>query len=466
MDAPPLPQPRAGADFLAPRRRTWTFVVLAGAFALLAMLVTPVGAQQHGSYPSYCGDLPTAAFTPSSATPLVGQPVTFQDQSTPMELSSWAWDFGDGARSSERNPQHAFLSQGLFGVHLAVSAGPDCPTATVTIVVTVDAGGREQDRPSGGIPLAPTPDAGPDLSVVEGDMVHIQARATDDEGPGIAFLWHLVQGPEGFALPEGQETLDFAAPMLLDPHEPIVLELELRLEKEGVRSEPDTVRVHVRSPNQPPIASAGYLAQAERGTTVRLDASASRDPEGHAVTYHWDQIAGPRVTLSGADTGGPQFTVPEGEAMEIAEFRLTVFDGRWHATDHVQVWFLAPPEMGGGFVAAPKAHDASFFAFEPLIPDQVFFWDFGDGSNATAGRVLHVYSMPGRYTVRMTVLDGDGHGRTYTQDVLAMGAPRQPPEASRSEASLELPVAYLFMPAAALAVAGVGFLHFLARRKT
>jgi PKD repeat protein len=36
-------------------------------------------------------------------------------------IASWAWDFGDGATSSERNPSHSYASSGTYQVLLLVT---------------------------------------------------------------------------------------------------------------------------------------------------------------------------------------------------------------------------------------------------------------------------------------------------------------------------------------------------------
>jgi len=46
--------------------------------------------------------------------------VQFHDQSS-GNITSWHWDFGDGATSNEQNPAHAFRSTGIFTVTLTVS---------------------------------------------------------------------------------------------------------------------------------------------------------------------------------------------------------------------------------------------------------------------------------------------------------------------------------------------------------
>jgi len=46
--------------------------------------------------------------------------VTFTDESTGMGLSSWSWEFGDGATSTEQNPTHTYTQPGTYDVQLDV----------------------------------------------------------------------------------------------------------------------------------------------------------------------------------------------------------------------------------------------------------------------------------------------------------------------------------------------------------
>ena len=51
------------------------------------------------------------------------------------EVTGYAWDFGDGSRSTEANPSHTFANPGTYTVTLRVSnsAGSDTRTVTVTV---------------------------------------------------------------------------------------------------------------------------------------------------------------------------------------------------------------------------------------------------------------------------------------------------------------------------------------------
>ena len=113
------------------------------------------------------GASPTVRFsaTPDSGTaPLE---VQFTDSSTGSP-TSFAWDFGDGGTSSERNPRHTFQEAGRYTVTLTVrtAAGQSATgTGTVTAVVpvppadgpTVTFGGatsKAQSTPTGSVTLA------------------------------------------------------------------------------------------------------------------------------------------------------------------------------------------------------------------------------------------------------------------------------------------------------------------------
>jgi PKD repeat protein len=58
-----------------------------------------------------------------TATPMMGTPpltVAFTDQSTGT-IESWAWDFGDGATSTEQNPSHEYTDLGSYDVSLTAA---------------------------------------------------------------------------------------------------------------------------------------------------------------------------------------------------------------------------------------------------------------------------------------------------------------------------------------------------------
>ena len=82
---------------------------------------------------------PTATFTRTPTTGSLPLAVTFTDTSTPgtSSITAWAWDFGDGATSTEQNPVHTYTNAGKYSVSLTVttSAGSDVRMKTDLIVV-------------------------------------------------------------------------------------------------------------------------------------------------------------------------------------------------------------------------------------------------------------------------------------------------------------------------------------------
>ncbi len=78
---------------------------------------------------------------------------------------------------------------------------------------------------------------------------------------------------------------------------------------------------------QAPLARVGPNLAVPSGAAVTLDGSASSDPAGMAITYHWSQSAGPAVALSDAAVARPSFTAPlvaAGQPAATLAFSLTV----------------------------------------------------------------------------------------------------------------------------------------------
>lgn len=101
-------------------------------------------------------------------------------------------------------------------------------------------------------------------------------------------------------------------------------------------------------PNQSPVANAGPDQTVPAGSLVTLNGSGSSDPDNGpgSLTFHWTQLSGPVVTLTGANTATPSFTA---SAPGSYVFTLVVNDGAADsAPDSVTIMVTG----GGGSIAA------------------------------------------------------------------------------------------------------------------
>ncbi|MCO7226058.1 DUF1800 family protein [Pleionea sp. CnH1-48] len=90
--------------------------------------------------------------------------------------------------------------------------------------------------------------------------------------------------------------------------------------------------------NQAPIANAGANQTVASQSTVTLDASNSRDPDGSIRAYSWTQISGSSVNLQNTMQAQVTFTAPSVTQNTNLGFRVTVTDNSGAtATDDVAV---------------------------------------------------------------------------------------------------------------------------------
>jgi hypothetical protein len=95
--------------------------------------MTPSTAEKTFSLVVY--DKPHASFTVSQSRGPAPLPVRFRDTST-GGVTAWAWDLGDGNKSSEQNPVHTYGKPGSYTVTLAVTnpGGSDTSPPQVILV--------------------------------------------------------------------------------------------------------------------------------------------------------------------------------------------------------------------------------------------------------------------------------------------------------------------------------------------
>jgi PKD repeat protein len=93
--------------------------------------------QRTSNFPEVVG----AGFTADLTSGPVSLTVNFTDQST-GDITSWSWDFGDEATSTEQNPSHTYTDPGTYTVSLTVTGPGGSDTETKTYYIEVSQAAR------------------------------------------------------------------------------------------------------------------------------------------------------------------------------------------------------------------------------------------------------------------------------------------------------------------------------------
>jgi len=176
----------------------------------------------------------------------------------------------------------------------------------------------------------------------------------------------------------------------------------------------------------------------EEMTNILFDASGSTDSDGTIVEYTWDFGDGAKaggmysnhaftssgtytVTLSVVDNDG---------ANDITSITITV-------TAYVAPVNMPPVASFSVSDATVEVHTYIYFDGSASTDSDGtivnYKWDFGDGTNATGRYLNHYYTLPGIYTVTLTVLDNEAASNSSSVNITVTEeeepTPNQPPEA-------------------------------------
>ena len=166
----------------------------------------------------------------------------------------------------------------------------------------------------------PVANAGPDVSVPHGSGVTLNGSGSFDlDGDPLTWRWRQVAGTAVALQGIDGPSPTFTAPILRGP-----LTFELVVNDGFGDSVADTVVVDVL--DAPPVANAGPDQIVDGNGDVRLDGTASFDPDNDPINYFWTQTAGTPVQLNNRDRTRPSFRAPQ--QRQALAFQLVVDDGQ------------------------------------------------------------------------------------------------------------------------------------------
>ncbi len=343
--------------------------------------------------------LPIADFTVNTTSGQVPLAVEFTDISSGTP-TSWSWAFGDGGVSEEQNPVHVYITTGQFTVSLQVTNEDGSNTTT-----------KEQYITGSTIIL---PAAEFIANTTSGDAPLAVGFTDQSAGSPLSWLWSFGDGatsaeqnPEHIYTSAGS----FTVSLEVTNHD-----------GSNMAAKPDYITV--TSSALAPVANfTGKPTCGKAPLSVKFTDASTGNPTG----WYWN--FGDGTNSIGQNpvhvyTAAGKYTVS-----------LTATNGGGSNTstrkDYISVSGSGSKPPVANFYAKPASGKAPLpvkFTDASTGNPANWYWEFGDGTNATERNPVHRYTIPGKYTVSLTVSNAGGSDtKTRNKYISVEGTP--PPTA-------------------------------------
>jgi len=351
---------------------------------LLLALILPGACASSSSESGYItvGLAPVANFDALYAYNTVPTTVAFRDLSTGTSPMTYLWEFGDGATSTEQNPSHNYIRQGLYTVKLTVTNiyGSSSEIKTNYIAIGLAPRADFTGQPTtGNTPLT----------------VEFTDRST---GHPTVWYWNFGDGkvsseqnPVHTYFSSGEFTVTLTAS-----------------NDYGSSDASKAYFIHAI-----PVLKSKFIASPKTGKAP-LVVKFSDISTGNPETWTWDFGDGTASTQP-----NPVHTYTAPGAFDVS---LTVTNGMNKDTSSQTV-------VAGGVPVTDFVADRTTVAVKTpvLFTDKTlnsptsWSWDFGDGVTATEQNPTHAYLVKGIYTVTLTTTNNNGEDTERKVNYITVG---------------------------------------------
>jgi uncharacterized protein (TIGR02145 family) len=335
--------------------------------------------------------VPTAAFTATPRTIMVGQSVQFTDQST-NNPTSWSWNFGDGGTSTLQNPSHTYSAAGTYTVTLTTtnSAGSDGETKTGYITV----------NPSVKIPVAAFTSS--PRTITAGQSVQFTDQSTNNP---TSWSWSFgdggtstLQNPSHTYSTAGTYTVTLTA-----------------TNSAGSDGETKTGYITINPSVIAPVAAfTGSPRTITAGQNVQFTDQSTNNPTSWSWSFGDGGTSTTRNPSHVYNTAGT-FTVT------LTATNSAGSDGETK-TGYITVnpSVIAPVAAFTGSPRTITAGQNVQFTDQSTNNPTSWSWSFGDGATSTSRNPSHTYSTAGVYTIRLTATNSAGSDEEIKNDYITV----------------------------------------------
>ncbi|MDM8547973.1 PKD domain-containing protein [Candidatus Venteria ishoeyi] len=309
------------------------------------------------------------------------------------KLSKYQWDFGDGQVDSGIQIRHRYSKPGIYTARLIVKDNLELDNSHGSVTLKVEVKAPLQPQISTQKPVY-CPD-----EVINFDG-QVYAKNTDK----LNWLWNFGY-PQDSQQPDNQPQMAYQYP------HPGTYTVSLAVHNASTGQQETMHRNQVI--NQTPTALIKVPGQRFcPDEKINFDGSVSYDPDGTITAYEWSFDNNELQNMaklnyafaeSGIYTTQLQVTDDSGSICQSHSTQLKIYI---NTPPVAQMKLPEPPYYNGG------AHDALLFdasTSSDADGDTLqYHWFFGDGQQGNGKQVFHAYSKPGKYNVRLQLIDSSG----------------------------------------------------------
>jgi len=322
--------------------------------------------------------------------------VDFTDE-TKAAVESWYWDFGDGGTSTETNPSHTYLAEGLY---------------TVTLTAA-NANGQDMARKVDYIGVgAPPPTAAGFSATPTAGNAPLNVTFTDESTGTLLSAWAWDFGDGGTSAQQNPTHQYTAAGSYT-----VILTVT------GFAGPDTETKADYIAVGAPPATVANFSATPTSGNAP-LNVTFTDESTGTLLSaWAWD--------FGDGGTSAQQNPTHQYTTAGTYTVSLTVTGFAGPDTETKTNYITVGTAAGANFSATPVEGVVGLtVAFTDLSTGDVvgWEWDFGDGGTSTVQNPSHEYTAPGRYTVTLVASDNYGSDTETKTDYIAVGFPDTPPD--------------------------------------
>ena len=243
------------------------------------------------------------------------------------------------------------------------------------------------------------------------------SASSDPDGDELDYMWTL----SGLGSPIDLSTKMSDFVTIDTPGNDLVLTLLVR-DPDGLTSQ-DIVVINVEPGNRPPVSKIVTPSNGgsySEGKEVIFDGMASSDPDNDILSYNWEL----------GEAGGPKYTASKNSKFNLdldeGDYSVTLTvedpDGETNAVTHsFSVTNLPPVAIISSDKNSVFTQEAIQFSgddsYDPEGDALDYLWDFGDNQTSSLKSPQHGWDEAGRYTVTLTVEDGNGQEGTSSKSI-------------------------------------------------